>query len=323
MTEAAVITSLNNLTLTNASVNGTAPPTELPAELDSTVPHRQLLNFQTQTTPFGLTNVTAEESTEIQDETSTEELVHPDDAGVVMSGNYVINKCGPAGGNSRAQHLADLLPHIWSTLQKTIYEVDNKGVSSVFGYYAFFKTTENQAAVSDIYQKIANGTLLDVGTPGSGLYYPQFLCINKGDPEVIGAYNFCQGSSGHRPIAYHSTQTNLVALCDEFWRLAPVPSHAYCPTTTTYGVVSPNSPWLQYTRSGAIIHELTEMYLNEKANVSLIPETYLVADAVALTASSAILNPSNFAFFYSAIKAGCTSWPKAPKASLTHDGLRF
>lgn len=99
-----------------------------------------------------------------------------------------------------ASKLQQILPIIWSNVEKTIADVE-KGTASTHGYAAFFKTNENKKAVQDVYRAMVAGDPVDQ-TNGASLgrgrstdpddfVNPGIICLQDGDPGMAEQMSMC------------------------------------------------------------------------------------------------------------------------------------
>ena len=197
--------------------SGNAPFPELSAPNDPDITQSQ-----------GLLAVTGFNSSSASGRLLTETSNYSNNADVAVTGNYVINKCNSKNGTSHGEKLLHLIPQIQQSLQAVIQDIDSNGMLSHYGYSALFKTSRNAARVKEVFQQIIDGASLEFGDGNA--YRPQLLCINQGDPKLIGAFNFCSNSS-RKPVAFLLPRTNVVGLCDSFWS-----SHAQYSFATIHAV---------------------------------------------------------------------------------------
>ena len=253
---------------------------------------------------------------------------------ITTSGNYALYKCGAGKPGSHAAQLSALLLQIWSNLQGVISELKTNGMNSQYGASAFFKSSSNLVKVQNLYQSIADGQLISV--PSIGPQSPIILCADSGTN--TGWFEFCEAHPGM--AGWQKTGNNALILCPPFWSLInDAPTQAFCPTTSG-GVVSPSDATLQFSKQGALIHEMSHLYLVENA---FQPEKYNINDNIALSAADSVNSPSNYAFFYSgklkgmairefmcgdadffaAFVAKCTSWPLKTPSNPFFNSARF
>ena len=244
----------------------------------------------------------------------------PGDWTVTYSGNYRILQCGSSGqAGSQASILGDILPKVWTHLQAVI--TDSKlGTSSSHGFTAFFKTNDNKVAVQDRFQKLIEAPPIILSPHRAQITRnptapPTIVCANQGDPHTEYIYNsLCKPNEhtlgGHRP------NTEVTVLCPLFWRMSRdgwiEPLSGFCPRLVN-NALSPNTAALTFNLMSIIVHELIHVY-NEDQQVPAGNETYHIQDAVELNATDSMNNAANFAFYFAAVVAGCTSFPTLPNA---------
>ena len=245
----------------------------------------------------------------------------PGDSTVSYSGNYRMLRCGSSGQTgSQASILQDILSKVRGHLQAVVTDAQ-LGTSSAHGFTAFFKTDDNRAAVLNLFQRLIDAPPI-VHTPqraqrtGRLTAPPTFVCANPGDPHVKKIYNSLCAPHMHTP-AGQSPDTEVVGLCPLFWRMRQdgwiEPLSGFCPILMN-NALSPNTHALTSNQMSVIVHELVHLY-----GQTTDPETYNIQDAVELNATASMHNAANFAFYFAAVVAGCTTFPVRPN---TKDELR-
>ncbi|KAI9719511.1 MAG: deubiquitinating enzyme [Chrysothrix sp. TS-e1954] len=226
------------------------------------------------------------------------------DEDLTLSGNYHIYRCGAGTPNSHADVVKSLLPDIWSDLQVAQTEISTKGLSSSNGLRSIFKSNAGLAALSAVFQKIADGAMVTRVAPAAhagAVLPPAIICAEVGDNLTTSFQRDCAAVSGSP--GFQPTGTNLVILCPPFFvgeraGMPRDPNPAWCPHTRG-STIFPNGPYLQQSQRGQLVHELAHMYMSNA--LFLNPEVYLINDACRLSAASMRRNPSNYAFAYSVI----------------------
>jgi len=220
----------------------------------------------------------------------------------VSSGNYQIRFCDR---DNQAEKIQAYLPHIWENIQKVIADAA-LGISSPYGFSALFKSNDNIANVTRLFQNIANGAPVYV-SPGTGRSIdfkipksPTFVCVNAGKSAALDSWlnTWCEPS--RRIDAIYNLNSEYIFLCPSFWNLEQEePDSTDCPRLRR-NALTPNDGTLTLNQQSVLVHELAHMY---GASGFHVPrdgkkEVYLPMEAVNLNAADSLLNAENFALYY-------------------------
>lgn len=212
--------------------------------------------------------------------------------------------CGASSlGSARAAALDVMLAKIQTDLRQVIKQARG-GTASRYGFQALFKSSKNKKKVADLFSKIMNVDDIN-NDPEFGPEQPLTICVTPTSVQRYELLGPVDETCKNEPETYaiQPPGQNFVLLCPSFWVLPVGPLRKACPSIAD-GTLVPNEAWLQLNQEAAIIHEMVHIYLG--GSFSLSNETYRIADAVALGEVESLLNPSNYAFFYSGTSFLCT-----------------
>ena len=220
-------------------------------------------------------------------------LAHAD---TVISGPYSIINCGDQ-------------VNIVSASLKTARRMAKRaqinaghGVSSPFGFKAFFKSDGSREAVSKVFKNIVEGAKYPPWQAENATSRPMLFCINEKDPRLPAKLR--ENCVVSEAFILHS-HPSLIYLCHPWWTLpANLPT---CPqrivvgdgaTATTHMV--PNGSELANHKAGSLVHELAHLYIHTHAqDVILWNEVYRLDECMALDEEKSLENPENYAMFAS------------------------
>lgn len=218
----------------------------------------------------------------------------------VNSGLYRIRYCG-TGPGSHAEQMLALLPKVWSNIQPLRGDIMLGTHSPAF--WAFFKSRANVQTVSRIFSIIAFGKPITIparlGVPSAQVVTPSFLCVENLPGDSKGLQQHCAKNPSARMAVLRDTE--LVLICPSFWELPDDPSTDFCPRVRR-NRFTPNDDSLITSKFGAIIHQITHIYIKHDAKLSPTRdwnEVPRVMDAVELSASKSLGNAVNYAMYAS------------------------
>ena len=204
---------------------------------------------------------------------------------MVSSGNYLIHLCNSGQPNSYASKLQALLPRVYNGLENVIADL-TLGTASSHGYKAFFKDDSSKSEVSLVYKKMAAGASIAVGEV---LRNPTFMCAQN-VPETELFYHYCIEGSAALMTWY---RTEITPVCPQFWSVKGKSGLSDCPLVVG-NTLTPNDDRLLANQEalivGGLVHLYHDVYHDFVTNIT---------DVLELSASDSLLNPTNYALYYS------------------------
>ena len=224
----------------------------------------------------------------------------------VSSGNYLIHLCNAGRPNSEASKLQDVLPQVYSGLQKVIADL-KLGTASSHGYSTFFKDDSNKAEVLRVYEKMAAGNSVARSGNSISLRRPTFICVNN-VPATDLLYQFCQEQPNTALMTW--LRTDLMPLCPMFWMIKKKAVRTECPLVIA-NTLTPNDKRLLENQEALLVGNLVHLYHD-------VNRTFIgtITDVSDLNASQSLLNPPTYALYYA---GGYLIIPTLPSTDLANN----
>ena len=197
----------------------------------------------------------------------------------------------------QAAQLTSIFRDYETALPNILHEA-GLGLQSAYGYQAFFRVSENQAAVTSLCTKI-NDTA-SIVLPNGQDHRIVFFCINEGDTSTAPAYE--GWLQDPYMVAASDGGTYGIWLLPPFWHHPQGPPDLLdCPSVWR-NKIKAGTVELTHSMWSIILHELGGKYLHNllrssPSGLSEYPEVYAIQQCINLPAEKQVWNAQNFAMF--------------------------
>lgn len=227
------------------------------------------------------------------------------------SGNYQFAGCGAYLDGL----LTTILQYLYSALIPIIQDAMTSQTAPSAAFTAFFKDKANAVFVAQILTNVTTGAAVRPPFPPFSNGNPTFICIKTGYPFLM---NMADGSvvdpverckDPKTPIAMYLNPLPFILLCPAFFTAAAgpqTPPSDSCPTVN-HAInrfrTKPNDPKVAgqsvlHNQMCIILEEIVHYYLCAQLLVtSLQPEVYDINKAWRLSATEALGNAVNYAYY--------------------------